>query len=143
MGDWDFWDWCLAGLFTVVGALALLILFLFALPRAPLVIPATQDALNIGTLDDFPVNSSRLERWGSDLILVVRAEEYEVTAVAGVSPGDGCVLEWDEDTQQVLSPCSFEAYNHHGGVIDGLHDAPLSTYPVRIRDNNVYIGSRR
>ena len=143
MGDWDFWDWCLAGLFTCVGALALLIFFLFALPRAPLVIPATQDALNVGALDDFPVNSSRLERWGSDLILVVRAEEDEVTAVAGVSPGDGCVLEWNEETQQVVSPCSYEAYNHHGGVIDGLHDAPLSTYPVRIRDNNVYIGSRR
>ena len=143
MGDWDFWDWCLAGLFTFAGALVLLIFFLFALPRAPLVIPATQDALNVGTLDDFPVNSSRLERWGSDLILVVRAEEYEVTAVVGVSPRDGCVLEWDEETQQVLSPCSFEAYNHHGGVIGGLSDAPLSTYPVRIRENNVYIGSRR
>ena len=143
MGDWDFWDWCLAGLFVVAGALALLIYFLYALPREPLVIPATQDALHVGELGEIPVNSSRLERWGSELILVVRAEADEVTAVSGVSPGDGCVLEWDPVTQQVLSPCRYEAYNHHGGVIDGLSDTPLLTYPVRIRDNNVYIGSRR
>lgn len=143
MGDWDFWDWCLAGLGVFGVVLGLAVLLLYVLPREPLVIPEVQSALRLGPLEEMPVNSSRLERWGSELILVVRSRDGELSALAAVSRADGCILRWDSQTQQIHSPCSYLVFNERGGVVAGLDDRPLPSYPVSVRDGIVHLGRSR
>ena len=141
MGRWDFWDWSLAGLGFFSVAMGLLVFLVYALPHKALVIPEVQASVRVGALDDMLPNSSRIERWGPEIVLVIRAESGEVTAVEGRSPSDGCVLQWDDYTGQITSPCSYQLYNSYGFVIAGLSDQSLRRYPVLIRDGVINIGS--
>lgn len=141
MARWDFWDWCLAGLLTFAVAMGLLVFLLFALPQEPLVIPEVQASVRVAHLSQFPPNTARLETWGHRLVLVIRTETGEVTAVAGRSPSDGCALEWDERLSRIQSPCSYQIYSPYGQVIDGLSSQSLIRYPVLIRDSIINIGS--
>ncbi|MFC1791222.1 hypothetical protein ACFL0I_01995 [Gemmatimonadota bacterium] len=141
MARWDFWDWCLAGLLVFGGAVGLIVFLFYALPQEPLVIPEVQASIRVGTLEDFPENSWRYQRWGSELILVIRTAEGEVTALEGRSPGDGCVLQWDTRLARVHSPCSYQIYNSYGYVIAGLDDRALRRYPVLERNGVINIGS--
>lgn len=140
MADWDFWDWCLAGLGIFGLAMGLLIFLLYALPQEPLVVPDVQASLRVANLESFPVNTGRLERWGDRWILVVRMPSGEVVAVEGRSPADGCKLEWDESLFRIYSPCSYQIYNPYGFVIAGLDNRALRRYSVLIRDGVVSIG---
>ena len=141
MPNWDFWDWCLAGLSFFGVAVVLLIFLLFALPQGPLVIPEVQASVRVATVEDFPLNTARLERWGQHLILVIRTGSGEVTAVEGLSPADGCVLQWDEQLARIHSPCSYQIYNPFGSVVAGLDNRALRQYSVQIRDGVINIGS--
>ncbi|NNM05879.1 MAG: hypothetical protein HKO65_12385 [Gemmatimonadetes bacterium] len=141
MGEWDFWDWCLAGLGAFSVAMGLFIFLLYATPHEPLVIPDVQSSLRVGSLEDFPINTDRLERWGARWILVIRMPSGEVTAVEGRSPADGCELMWDHDLNRIHSPCSYQIYNPYGFVVAGLDSRDLRRYPVLIRDGIISIGS--
>lgn len=141
MSRWDFWDWCLAGLGVFGVAMGLFIFLLYALPQEPLVIPDVQASIRVAELEDFPVNTDRLELWGDQWILVVRMPSGEVTAVEGRSPADGCQLAWDHELLRIVSPCSYQIYNPYGFVVAGLDNRDLRRYPVLIRDGVVSIGS--
>ena len=141
MPKWDFWDWCLAGLSVFGVAVGLIIFLLYAFPQEPLVIPEVQASFRVVRLDDFPANTARLERWGQRLILVVRSQSGEVTALEGRSPADGCVLDWNQELGQVRSPCSYQIYNPYGFVVAGLDNRALRRYPVMVRDGVINIGS--
>ena len=141
MPNWDFWDWCLAGLCAFGVAMGLFIFLLYAFPQEPLVIPEVQASMRVGRLEDFQENSARLEHWGQRLVLVIRSGSGEVTAVEGRSPADGCVLQWDERLARIQSPCSYQMYNPYGFVIAGLDNRALRRYPVLIRDGVINIGS--
>jgi nitrite reductase/ring-hydroxylating ferredoxin subunit len=138
---WDFWDWTLVGLGAFGVASGLIIFLAYALPHEPLVIPEVQASVRVGEIEDMLPNTASLQRWGSELILVVRGEDGEVTAVEGRSPSDGCLLEWDDRLGRIRSPCSYQLYNSHGFVIAGLSDQSLRRYPVLIREGVINIGS--
>jgi nitrite reductase/ring-hydroxylating ferredoxin subunit len=118
-----------------------LICLLYALPQEPLFIPDVEASLRIAELEDFPLNTDRLERWGDRWILVVRLPSGEVTAVEGRSPADGCELMWDHVLNRIHSPCSYQIYNPYGFVVAGLDNRDLRRYPVLIRDGVISIGS--
>lgn len=141
MSEWDFWDWCLAGLSVFGIALGIGIFFLYALPHEPLIIPEVQASIRVGTLDDFPSNTARLQSWGSELVLVIRTQDGEMRAVQGKSPSTDCVLQWDPRRGHIFSPCSYEIFNPRGYVVSGLGDQGLRSYPVWIRDGFISIGS--
>ena len=112
---------------------------LYVLPGEQLAIPKLQPAVRVLREADFPVGASRLVRWGERVILVVRREEQQYFAVHGVSPSDGCILEWEEQSSRVHSPCSYVVYDLHGNVVTGLTTAPLTRYGVFVRDGTVYV----
>ncbi|MGD2122176.1 MAG: hypothetical protein PVJ76_10555 [Gemmatimonadota bacterium] len=141
MKNWDFWDWSLMGLCLFCVTVGFLVFLLYALPQEPLVIPEVQASVRVGPLDEIFPNTARLERWGSELILLIRDEEGDVTAVEGRSPTDGCVLTWNARSGQIRSPCSYQVYNSRGFVLAGLSDQALRQYPVLIRDGVISIGS--
>lgn len=141
MPNWDFWDWCLAGLSVFGLTVGVLVFLLYALPQEPLVIPDVQSSIRVARLDAFPENTSRLERWGHRVILVIRTGSGEVTALEGRSPADGCVLQWDSHLGRVQSPCSYQIYNPYGFVVAGLDNRALRRYSVLVRDGVINIGS--
>ena len=125
----------MALIITTVG----LCVGLYVLPAERLQIPQVQPAFRVVRQSDFPVGASRLVRWGERAILVVRAQEHSYFALQGVSPSDGYILQWDDESSRVFSPCSYVIYDLHGYVVAGLTTTPLARYAVFVRDGTVYV----
>lgn len=126
-----------------VIALALLfggvLVALYVVPPEHLAIPEYAPAVRIARADDFPVGSSRVQNWGDEIILVVRTGESEYEALQGVSPADGCLLDWSRESSRVVSPCGFQVYDLHGHAVGGMTTEPLRQYRPYVRDGIVYV----
>lgn len=130
----------------LVGGIVLLTLVLVVLgtwfyltPEDYLQIPELQSSLRVTKAGEIPVGGSRVVTWGPRTILVVRHAEHEYAAVSGTSPIDGCILEWDDASLRVVSPCSFVVYGLDGNVVRGNTMVPLHRYTVFIRHGDIYV----
>jgi nitrite reductase/ring-hydroxylating ferredoxin subunit len=127
---------------SMIGVVFLIVLVaaaLYTIPPEHLIIPQHEVAVRVARLEDFPVGSSRLETWGEQAILVVRRGEQEFAALQGVSPVDGCILNWDPEALRIASPCGHQVYNLRGHVVEGLTTESLQQYKVFLRNDIVYV----
>lgn len=125
------------GLLIVTGWVLGVLLYVFSV--RPLTIPEAQPAIPVVNEDAFRVGTSRVQNWGEQIILVVRRGEEEYYALEGTSPTDGCILHWDDESQRVVSPCSYIVYDLRGNVVTGLTTQSLRRYSVFARDGVVYL----
>jgi nitrite reductase/ring-hydroxylating ferredoxin subunit len=129
----------------LIGVLLLMMLIggiavtLYLLPTDSLRLPELQPFARVGDDAGFPVGASRTVTWGDAIILVVRSGEMEFAALEGVSPSDGCLLEWDAEAFRVVSPCTYTVHDLRGDVVEGLTRLPLRKYAVYVRDGVVYV----
>ncbi len=118
---------------------ALLIVALYGQPAERLEAPEVEPAVRVAREENYPVGASRLVRLGAAPVLVVRLADAQYVAVAGASPSDGCLLNWEEEASRIVSPCSYVVYDVDGSVVAGLSTTPLARYPVFVRDGVVYV----
>jgi len=123
-------------LMVVLGGVAI---GLYLLPSNSLQLPELQPFARVGLESEFPVGASRIVNWGDEIILVVRRTEAEYAGLEGVSPSDGCILEWDEAALRVVSPCTYIVHDLRGNVVEGLTTTPLRQYSVYVRDGVIYV----
>lgn len=135
----DFGTFLLNSVLGVVFLIALAITAIYTVPPEHLIIPQHEIAMRVARVEDFAVGSSRMETWGEQAILVVRHGERDYSALHGVSPVDGCLLEWDPEAVRVASPCGHVLYNLRGQAVEGLTQEPLQRYDVFVRDGVVYV----
>jgi nitrite reductase/ring-hydroxylating ferredoxin subunit len=119
-----------------------LMLTLYVLPPKHLAVPQREASIWIANTVDFPVGSSRMRTWGDEIILIVRSGEHEYRALEGVSPLDGCLLEWNAESMRVTSPCGHQLYDLHGYAVAGLTTQPLGRYGTHVRDGALYVTRR-
>jgi nitrite reductase/ring-hydroxylating ferredoxin subunit len=137
----------LAGLNNVLLAgVVVLILFglaigvvLYIRPTPRLTIPEVEPVIRVVREADLHVGASKVIGWGDRTVLLIRTHEGEYHALDGVSPYDGCVLQWDPDGGRIVSPCRYTVYNLRGNVIAGLTTAPLRRYRASVRGGWVYV----
>jgi nitrite reductase/ring-hydroxylating ferredoxin subunit len=129
-------------LLSIVALMVTMVLFVIGLygrPSERLEAPEVQPAIRVARVEDVPVGASRLVRWGARAVLVVHLSANEFVAVAGTSPNDGCLLEWEEEAARIVSPCTYVVYDVDGSVVAGLSTTPLVRYPVFIRSGTLYV----
>jgi nitrite reductase/ring-hydroxylating ferredoxin subunit len=129
----------LAGVLVVTAFAVLLVMVLYLLPTQRLQIPELQPAIRVARVADFPVGTGRVVNWGSRVVLVVRRSAAMYYAVEGTAPSDGCLLKWDEQGLQIVSPCTHVVYDLHGTVVTGLTTVPLRRYGVFVHGDAVYV----
>ena len=137
----SFTELLLVAVIVLMIAASAMVGALYVVPGDNLSIPGIQPAVHVVREAAFPIGASRLVQWGERLVLVVRLEDQRYFALQGVSPHDGCVLEWDEQSTRVVSPCSHVVYDARGHVVTGLSTEPLRQYPVFTRAGSVYVAS--
>lgn len=115
---------------------------LYLLPGDYAQLPELQPVARVARTSDFPPGASRVVNWGTRIVLVVHAAEGDLYALQGTAPTDGCILEWDEVSQRIVSPCSYLVYDLHGNVVRGLTTVPLLRYSAFAREGSVYITER-
>lgn len=129
----------LLGVTLLMGATAGTCATLYLIPPPVLELPELQPFLRVASESEFPIGASRIVNWGEEIILVVRRSETEFAGLQGVSPADGCVLEWDEEALRVMSPCTWVVHDLEGNVVEGLTTTPLRKYGVHVRGGVIWV----
>ena len=65
-----------------------------------------------------------------------------VTAFSSTCTHLGCLVNYRRDKQEFVCPCHSGRYDLTGKNIGGPPPAPLTRFPVRIRDGIVHIGMK-
>ncbi len=139
VGRLSFGGLLLTGVVLVALVCAGIGLTLYLLPGEALQVPGNQPELRIVQESEFPVGTSRVESWGSAIILVIRTAADRYVALQGTSPDQGCILTWDEASRRVVSPCRYLVYDLQGNVVAGLTQQPLRRYQVFVRQGAVFV----
>lgn len=132
-------EYLLTGVAALLLAGALMVVAFFLLPSRHLQLYELQRAYRVGPEADLPVGASRVVNWGDRIVLVIRTGEQAYAALQATAPTDGCLLNWDEQSQRVWSPCGYLVYDLHGNVVRGLTTVPLQRYRVFVRDDVIYV----
>jgi len=138
-GERDFGTFLLNSVLGVVFLVALAIVAVYTVPPEHLTIPQHEIVARVARVEDFAVGGSRMTTWGEQAILVVRNGERDYAALQGISPVDGCLLQWDPEAMRIASPCGHALYDLRGHAVEGLTTEPLQRYDVFVRAGVVYV----
>ncbi|MFQ5483384.1 MAG: ubiquinol-cytochrome c reductase iron-sulfur subunit [Nitrospinaceae bacterium] len=75
---------------------------------------------------------------GSPVILVHSAGR--VLAFSAVCTHLGCLVKWVDDKKEFLCPCHNGRFDKNGKVLGGPPPEPLPSIPIRIQNDNVFLG---
>jgi len=123
-------------LFTWLAAV-LYPVFKYLLP--PEVQEVSVNNINIGEINDFPINSSKIVRFGRHPVLVVRKDSGDFRALSAKCTHLDCNVQYKSDTKQIWCACHNGFYNLEGKNISGPPPKPLSQYIVNIIDEKIMI----
>jgi cytochrome b6-f complex iron-sulfur subunit len=123
-------------LFTWIAAV-LYPVFKYLLP--PEVQEVSVNNINIGEINDFPINSSKIVRFGRKPVLVVRKDSGDFRALSAKCTHLDCNVQYKSDTKQIWCACHNGFYNLEGKNISGPPPKPLSQYIVNIIDEKIMI----
>ena len=140
-GKWQagFNEYLLIGVAALIVVGSALSFVLYALPVPHLQVAELQPSIRVAPTKAMLAGSSRVVTWGATVVLVVRTGEESYAALQGTSPVDGCILEWDNASMLVRSPCGDVLYDLHGNVVRGLTTTPLEHFTVFVRQGDIYV----
>jgi len=95
--------------------------------------------IKVGPLDSLPVGRAQLVRRGREPMFVIRTGEESMVGLAGVCTHLHCVLQWDDEQEQLQCPCHEGAFDVNGNVLKGPAARGLRRYRVETRLGEIYL----
>ncbi|MDQ2753635.1 MAG: Rieske (2Fe-2S) protein [Bacteroidota bacterium] len=136
----------LAGLSAAVAAVPVVSALV-----APLLEKVKQTWRTVGTLNDFPLSSTKLVTFenadpksyagvtAKSAAWLRRNDKDEFIAFAANCTHLGCPVRWEENSQLFMCPCHGGVYYKDGTVAAGPPPKPLTRYEVRVNNGDVQI----
>ena len=95
--------------------------------------------IKVGPLDSLPVGRAQLVRRGREPMFLIRTGEESMVGLAGVCTHLHCVLQWDDEQEQLQCPCHEGAFDVNGNVLKGPAARGLRRYRVETRLGEIYL----
>jgi len=122
-----------------VGGLASVLYPVFQFLIPPKVTEAHVSSLKVGTIDEFPINSSKIVRFGRVPVILIRQDQDTFKALEATCTHLDCIVQYNQARKQIICACHNGVYDLNGKNISGPPPKPLSTYTVSIIDDQVMI----
>ena len=97
------------------------------------------NSVTVGEIQNFPVNSSKIIRFGKKPILVIRKDNGDFRALSATCTHLDCNVQYKSDTKQIWCACHNGFYNIEGKNISGPPPKPLAQYKVNISENKIIV----
>lgn len=145
-----FVDWLLSRtlttwlLSTSVGGLLLAILY----PAGRYLMPpaaAESTAANVTlpfTPDEVPPNSGEIFKFGSRAGIVIRTPAGDLRAFSATCTHLGCIVQYRPDISHIWCACHNGHFDLNGRNIEGPPPAPLESYAVNVRGDQIVVSKR-
>lgn len=122
---------------TISGIVAPIIAYLIPRENAA----AYGGPVNVGAVEDFPVNSGKIVSVNDKPVIVVNTKAGGLQAFSAICTHLGCVVSWSERKSVIHCPCHDGFFNAvTGAVVSGPPPLPLSRYELVVKDGSVLIG---
>ncbi len=88
---------------------------------------------------EVPIGDAKFIRFLNKPAVVIRPNEQELVALSVVCTHLGCVVKWDEKSNELRCPCHGARFDTSGTVLGGPAPAPLPSFSARIEDEYIII----
>ncbi len=95
--------------------------------------------LDIGKMDDIPVDGAKIVRMDKKAIAVVRTGEGQVRAFSAVCTHLGCIVQYVPDKRVFHCNCHGSEFDLTGKNISGPAPAPLQPYRTELKGTDILI----
>lgn len=117
-----------------------------AYPAFRFVTPLVREQGNAGTLSlgpvsGFPLNSSRIVRFGGHPVAVVRDRDGAFHALSAVCPHLQCVIAYEPRAGVLVCGCHQGTFALSGSNISGPPPRPLTAYPIGVVGDEIILGA--
>jgi len=90
---------------------------------------------------EFKNNSSKIVKFGRTPVILIRSKEGDFKALEATCTHLDCLVQFREETQQILCACHNGIYDLNGRNISGPPPKPLREYVVDITNQEIRITS--
>ncbi len=105
----------------------------------PQVVESTENSVIAAKLNEIPVNSGKIFKFGNKPGILVRSASGELKAFSAVCTHLDCIVQYRSETKQIWCACHNGQYNLSGKNIGGPPPRPLEEFKVNTRGNDVVV----
>ncbi|MEW6378921.1 MAG: Rieske 2Fe-2S domain-containing protein [bacterium] len=88
---------------------------------------------------EIPVGRSKVINYKNTPTIIIRNGQ-DIVALTAVCTHLGCIVQWDEVSQEIVCPCHAAKYDLNGNVKSGPAPKPLTLVKARIVDDKILVG---
>jgi Rieske Fe-S protein len=90
-------------------------------------------------LNEVPVNTGKIFKFGSKPGIVVRTDSGELKAFSAVCTHLDCIVQYQPETKQIWCACHNGQYNLNGKNVGGPPPRPLEEFKVNTRGDEIVV----
>ena len=124
---------------SAVATLGAILYPIFRFMVPPEVVEAQQNSVVAGKVNDLPVNSGKIFKFGSKPGLLVRTEAGDVKAFSASCTHLDCIVQYDPKSKQIICACHNGAYDLTGKNVSGPPPRPLDEFVVKVTGDDITV----
>lgn len=111
--------------------------FRFMVP--PEVVEAQQNSVVAGRVNDIPINSGKIFKFGSKPGLLVRTATGEIKAFSASCTHLDCIVQYDPNSKAIICACHNGVYDLTGKNVSGPPPRPLDEFTVNLKGDEITV----
>ena len=92
-----------------------------------------------GTIEELPLNSAKVFKFGTSPAILLRTADGEFRAFTATCTHLDCTVQYRSDRNQFWCACHNGFYDQNGKNVSGPPPRPLETFSVKILDDEIYV----
>lgn len=122
-----------------IGGLLTIIYPALSFLKPPKLATAEVNSVKAGVASEFPLNSSKIIKFGRKPVLLVKSEEGNFKALSATCTHLDCIVQYKEDTKQIWCACHNGIFDLNGRNVSGPPTRALNSYTVKVVNDEIII----
>ena len=124
---------------SAIATMGAIVYPIFKFISPPQVIESTENSVVAAKLNEVPLNSGKIFKFGNKPGILVRTSTGDLKALSAVCTHLECIVQYRPDTKQIWCACHNGQYNLSGKNIGGPPPRPLEEFKVNTRGDDVVV----
>jgi Rieske Fe-S protein len=124
---------------SAVATLGAIVYPIIRFMSPPKIIESTENSVVAAKVNEVPVNSGKIFKFGSKPGIVVRTDSGELKAFSAVCTHLDCIVQYQPETKQIWCACHNGQYNLNGKNVGGPPPRPLEEFKVNTRGDEIVV----
>ena len=124
---------------SAVATLGAIVYPIIRFMSPPKIIESTENSVVAARVNEVPVNSGKIFKFGSKPGIVVRTDAGELKAFSAVCTHLECIVQYQPETKQIWCACHNGQYNLNGKNVGGPPPRPLEEFKVNTRGDEIVV----